>query len=113
MNLKNNQFINYALKFTFTFVWLPGLIYQVSLLMNEYLSGKTVVSLNIEFLRIDSLPAFTICTSNFLSFMKVINFYPALKPYWLQYMDIYNEIGEIDEKSERKKELIGKNQEIF
>ena len=113
MKLNKKQFINYAFKFTFTFVCLTGLIYQVSLLMDDYLSGKTVVSLNVEFLGIDSLPAFTICTENFLSIEKVINFYPALKPYWLQYMDIYKEVRKIGEKSERGKELIKKTEEIF
>ena len=52
---------------------LIGLIYQSYILLNEYISGKTVVSIRVGRLKTETLPALTVCFQVFYDVKKMVN----------------------------------------
>ena len=57
---------------------LSGLVYQTYHLLDEFISGHTVVTMNIGFGIIRKQPALTICIQDFLSDIKLRQMFPEL-----------------------------------
>ena len=74
-------------------ICLSCLIYQTIELLNEYLLGKTIVSLQVKILEEESLPAITICIESWLSMdqiSKLTNYSTKYKNYLRIYEDFIN-----------------------
>ena len=77
---------------------LSCLLYQSFEILGEYLSGKTVISLEIKRLEEEPIPALTICTRNRLS-MKKISRYNNTKPeHYFEFEMFYQEYSDILKK---------------
>ena len=61
------------LSYTFKLWCMVGFLYQTIQLLNDYLMGKTVISLEVKRLEEEPLPAITFCTYNWLSMRKLEN----------------------------------------
>src|SRR5689334_20319452 len=83
----SKKFVKSFLKLIFTMLSLTGLFYQTSLLIGDYLSGKTVVSVTVGMTQFDSLPAVTICTDKFFSvyYPGTIQFKEETRKLWQEY----------------------------
>ena len=88
-NFNGKVMTNFILKL----LCMVGFIYQSFQLLNEYLMGKTVISLEVKRLEDEPLPAITICTRNWLSMRKLANspqFHHIYENYTNTYQD-YNQ----------------------
>ena len=74
-------------------VCLTGFLYQTFLLLEDFISGKTVVTLKIERLRNESLPAITLCFENFASFEKLAKNDHQLNELYINYTKILEEFN--------------------
>ena len=83
-------------------ICLFGLLYQVSLLLDDYLKGKTVVSLNVGLIQFDTLPAFTICTRDLLAITKVVNYDKRFVPQLEEYKKLYNDLAQLPKDASSK-----------
>ena len=92
INIENSmkKISNYCLKYGFHLICLIGFLYQTSLLMTDYLSGTTVVSIKLGRLQIDSLPAITICFNHFYSSDKVFKNRAELNGFYLDFIKSVN-----------------------
>ena len=68
-----------VMKIFIAIVSLCGFIYQVqiNIIYNQYMSGKTIVSIEFGELPDKSLPSITICFSSLLSMERAVKFYPG------------------------------------
>ena len=80
------------LNFIFTLSCVFGLIYQTMILLTDYFSGNTVVTLDVKRLVFETLPAFTICSSNFWSIKKLTELRPDLAWIYHEYLDYQDKI---------------------
>src|SRR5690349_14796153 len=55
---------------------LCGFIYQVSIIYRQYMSGRTIISLEIGRITEKSLPAITICFDALYSMERIAKYYP-------------------------------------
>ena len=103
-HLKNNSFYKRVselkkvknipsslLNFGIILVCLSGLLYQSYDLVNQYISGETVVSLKLERLETKPLPAFTICLPKFLSLKKASEFDSVNNKLYMNYTRLLEE----------------------
>src|SRR5689334_13686772 len=100
------------LKYIIVIISLTGLLYQSSLLLHDYLSGKTVVAVRVEMIQFDYLPAITICTDKLLSMKKAKQIDHNL---WQEYNDLadkYQKLGETD-KNDNKTKIVARMREIY
>ena len=70
-----------------------GLIYQVHILIAQYMSGNTIVNIKVGRIYNDTLPGFTICFPRFLSMERVVKIddkYRGIVNEYLKLMDNYN-----------------------
>ena len=72
-------------RFSIIFICLIGLLYQSYLLLDEYLLGKTVVSIYIRSHGTESLPAITLCLPGLLSMKKMYENYNDLEELFENY----------------------------
>src|ERR1700744_6493654 len=86
LNYKFN--LNSIMKITFTLICLGGLIYQTFQLFSEYMSGKTVVRIEVGRVFNDTLPAITICYPFFLSFKKLSKMDLEYNKEYENYLDV-------------------------
>ena len=96
MELNNNnlrKYYRFVSNFGLGIVCLTGFLYQTFLLLEDYMSGKTVVTLNIERLRNESLPAFTLCIENFASFEKITQNSQEFRELYFNYTEILNKLN--------------------
>ena len=56
---------------TLVLICIVGFVYQVYLIFNQYMLGKTVVNIDLKIMKEKPLPAITICTSSFFSITKL------------------------------------------
>ena len=84
----SNNFAKICFKYLIQIICSIGLLYQVHLLFAEYLSGKTVVAVNVGRLENETLPAITLCLphSLFLSIEKVSDINPELMKLYSEYV---------------------------
>ena len=81
---------NIVLVNIFKILCLAGFLYQSFELLNDYLMGKTVISLDVVLLEEEPLPAVTVCTPNWLSMNKLSNsseYYELYKKYNQSYQE--------------------------
>ena len=69
-------------------ICLFGLLYQTFLLIDEYLSGKTVINVIVGRLRNETPPAFTLCLPKYLSFEKAAKNDPGAKQLYINYIEL-------------------------
>ena len=50
-----------------------GLLFQTSVLLNDYLRGKTITTVSIEMVKFEQVPAITLCLNDWLSMEKLEN----------------------------------------
>ena len=113
MELNNNnlrKYYRFVSNFGLGIVCLTGFLYQTFLLLDDYMSGKTVVTLNIERLRNESLPAITLCFENFASFEKLAQNDHELNELYIDYKNVLNKFNDRSDNqtefdAETKKEL--------
>ena len=79
-------------------ICLTGLLFQTFIISKEYLSGKTVVSVTNGRAGGQTLPAFTICTDNFLSVQKAVQFMPELSKLHSEYRRLQKLIEDDQDK---------------
>ena len=68
---KFKTFENRIFKIITLFISLCGLIYQVQIIYERFIAGKTVINLEIGRLSNASLPAITICFTNIYSMERM------------------------------------------
>ena len=73
---KLKQVFQIIFKFIFMIVTLCGLIYQGKIIFTQYMSGKTIITLQIGKIPDDSSPAITICYFELFSMERAAKFYP-------------------------------------
>ena len=76
------------IKTIFMIISLCGLIYQVQIVYHRYMSGKTVISLEIGRLSEESPPAVTICYSDLFSMERAGEFHPGFVKINKSYQDL-------------------------
>ena len=69
----HNSSKNY-LSYLFKIICMSGFIYQTKLLVNEYFSGNTIVSVKIGREKLEHLPAITICIPFSVSLEKAAGY---------------------------------------
>ena len=74
----------------FKLLCLVGFLYQSNVLLNDYLMGKTSISLEVRRLTQEPLPALTLCTQNWLSMRSLANFSETSESYD-KYMKLFEE----------------------
>ena len=79
---------NSFLKIITTLFCTGGLTFHIFQLFNEYMRGKTVVSINVNRIFNDSLPAITICYPFSISFEKLSKFDLKYSTEYENYLDI-------------------------
>ena len=92
MESQVKQILNFIIKLTLTLLCFTGLVYQTNILLTDYFSGNTVVTLDVKRLISETLPAFTICSSNFWSIKKLAEFRPDLAWIYHEYNDYQDRI---------------------
>ena len=70
--------IKYISKNIFAFVCLCGLVYQTVILYSEYMSGNTVVNIQVDRILNETIPAITVCFDAFASMERVSQLSPHL-----------------------------------
>ena len=70
------------------FICCLGFIYHSKDLFEEYISGKTVISLNFLVNRMDSLPTITVCLPQFYSLQKLSEINSVFKKNYSNYMEM-------------------------
>ena len=75
-----------------------GLIYQLSQLFSQYLSGKTVVNVEVKKEINDNFPAFTICFPFAYSMQSLDNYHEDYEQDYQAYNSMAKEILDIDEQ---------------
>ena len=80
-------------------VSLCGFIYQVNIIYDQYMSGKTVISMEIGRLPEESPPAVTICYNDLFSMESAAKFHPGFSQINKRYQEllINGKRGEIKE----------------
>ena len=76
-----------------------GLIYQSSVLLNHYMSGKTVVSIRVGRLQMETLPAFTVCM-NLLSLEAISRNNENMTKMFSDYQELQRKFTQINSKDE-------------
>ena len=93
------------------------LIYQITLLTKQYLSGKTVVSLYVGRLHNVALPAFTICTPNILSMEKASRMRPEFSKIYQEYEELNDQLKYLPnhnpENSSESKRIIREMNKLY
>lgn len=95
---------------------MSGLLYQVILLLNDYLNGITVVALNVGLIQMDTLPAFTICTRDIRSVTKAYVYDKKFEPEFVEYKKIIEELARLPKNAASKAnetELLKKFQKLL
>ena len=76
-----------------------GLLYQLSQLFEQFLSGKTVVNVEVKNVIDDNFPAFTICFPTIYSIESMGKYSPDYKQDYESYKSMAKEIQDIDEQT--------------
>ena len=76
LNLMNFRVI---VRLILNLICLAGLIYQTNILLTDFMSRATVVSIRVGPQIFDSLPGITICTEDFIGFGKLWQNYPDFR----------------------------------
>ena len=71
-----------------TFVCILGFIYQVYLVFNQYMLGKTVINIEVKRLITQPLPAITFCIPTLLSILKLSKLYQRFYQDYKQLLNI-------------------------
>ena len=97
MNYPGHKFsLKNLIKLTLTSLCFSGLIYQLQILLNDFKSGNTVVSIRVGRQDYESLPALTLCTSDVFSYYRLVN----NDSFFREKVNIYfNKIKELGIKS--------------
>ena len=67
---------------------LKCLLYQSKYLLDDYLSGKTIVSLELKPKQIDTIPAVTVCLPHFYSLEKISRANDELAQIYSEYLNL-------------------------
>ncbi len=79
------------LKLSFTIICTTLLFYQTSEIIIKYLSGKTVVNLEVKRIEHDHLPGITICLPEAISMERVQKYFPKYADSYQEYLKAYNQ----------------------
>ena len=72
-------------------ICLCGFVYQVYLILTQYMLGKTVVNIDVKRLRAQPLPAITVCVETSLSITKLSKLNENNQLLYQDYMKVLNE----------------------
>ena len=96
--LQNKVIANRFYKLITLIVCLSGLIYQALIIYNQFMSGKTVINLEIGGISNVSLPGVTICFTGVYSMERMAQFNSSYietnKSYWLNKWVYYESFRE-------------------
>ena len=90
--IKMNSKLSIIYKLVSFLLCLSGLLYQWSQLFSQYLSGKTVVNVEVKREVYENLPAFTFCFPHILSLEAIAEFDDESKRNYEEYSKIIKEI---------------------
>ena len=90
--IKMNSKLSIIYKLVSFLLCLSGLLYQWSQLFSQYLSGKTVVNMEVKREVYDNLPAFTFCFPYILSLEAIAKLDDESKRNYEEYSKIIKEI---------------------
>ena len=115
---KSQKAFQLSSKFIIIFVCFCGFLYQTSNLLTDYMSGKTIVSLEVGRKPTEALPAITLCTKNILGALGIHRTYPEMQNKTRNYFRLasqYQELhsGKIRMSEERKQLFMDKLVSIF
>ena len=88
MELKSHLNYKNGVRAAMTIFCLGGLLLQTSLLLEDYMSGRTIVSIRFKRLHIEPIPAFTVCYPCFMSMERAVEHYP-------EYEELFKEPQEL------------------
>ena len=83
-----------------------GLIYQVTILVMQYLEYKTVVNMRFETIKYNRLPSITVCYPRFVSMNKTIEKFPHLRPMFEEYKNALSNVSESDYQSKTLRQYL-------
>ena len=93
MSLKIKPSFYLSSKCIIIFVCFCGFLYQTFELFSDYMSGKTVVSLEVGRKSTEALPAITLCTKNVLGFLNIAKNYPEMRHDVNSYRSLINQFN--------------------
>ncbi|CAG2168481.1 unnamed protein product [Oppiella nova] len=85
---------------------LSALTYHAILLFSQYFSGKTVVSIRLDRIRPDTMPAITLCLPYGLRMDGMARRFPPLKAKYSEYKRLMDSINDYDYKNETLKDYL-------
>ena len=95
------------------FISLSGFIYQVYLIFEQYMLGKTVLNIEVKRLKAQTLPAITVCIPPF-SISKLSVLSETSKALYQEYKKIINKgLADVNFTQEQKKNLKSIHDDIF
>jgi hypothetical protein len=92
-------------KLSFQLVCICGLIYQTSLLLRQYMSGNTVVNLNVNRIYKDITPAITLCFPMGISMKKLSQINNRSMALYQEYIDHFGKAYKKVENDSRANEI--------
>ena len=98
MNLK----FAFIFKIISSFICSAGLLFQLTELFSEYLTGKTVVNVKVKKEIYDNFPAFTICFPRIFSLEAFAKHFEDYKQDYEIYKNMVDEIEYYDDTDEAK-----------
>ena len=96
------QFLKSCIKTVLILISLTGFLYQTSILIKDYFSGSTVVSIKVGMIQDDWLPAVTICTDKIFPNDLTKNFDENL---WNEYDNFIRSLSNIGNNSTNMKKI--------
>ena len=76
--------------FALNFICIFGFCYQVYLILNQYMLGKTVVNIEVKRLTAQTLPAITVCIPALLDISKLKQFKDFNQQFYQDYIELAN-----------------------
>ena len=96
--------MNYS--YIIAIICLPGLLYQTSLVLIDYLRGQTVVAIKVGKAKMETLPTISFCFENVLLYQKLAKYDSELQIVYNNYtssLDYYSQLKNINNLDDKSK----------
>ena len=118
INFFTTKIMNYRnvillFKYVFSLICFIGFVYQINILLTDYLRGKTMVSVTIGRAGSQTLPAFTICTKDFLSVQKAVQFQPELSKLHNEYQELQKQLEDMKDDDQNRSRIVEQLENLY